>query len=463
MAALTEPPATPAIPARSIGRYELLEPLGRGGMGTVYKARQARLGKLVAVKLLDPARAGRGGAMSRFWREARAAAQIRHPNVVDVFDVGFDDGTAFLVMELLDGQDLAAHLATRGRLSLHEAIEVLAPVLSGVRAAHEAGVVHRDLKPSNIFLARRGRTLVSPVVLDFGVSRLLDDEDLGLATATSVDALIGTAAYVSPEQAKQSRLADDRSDQYALGVILYECVTGQRPFTGASTYELLHAIATARVQRPSELNPSLPEAFDAVVLRALSRDPERRYADLDDFAAALLGFAAPRTWMVWGRELLSVDPGDESPSRSTSPPSELLPVVPPRAPRGPASRSRVLLAFALGALLSAGAVSLGLLGLHGGPSRAAPAATAPGPRAINQQGESRPRTAEPATVAATAAGTLGRGSPLAPRLAEPVTVDSRKSAAPLTKPPRRPTSARSASAEPAAPVELGPNDAPILN
>ncbi|RYZ02010.1 MAG: serine/threonine protein kinase [Myxococcales bacterium] len=419
---------------RSIGRYQLLDVLGRGGMGTVYRARQAHLEKLVALKVLDPLRAGKQGAMTRFLREARAAAQIRHPNVVEVFDVGFDDGNAFLVMELLEGHDLAAHLALKGQLALADALDLLAPVLAGVRAAHEAGVVHRDLKPSNIFLARRGRTLVNPVVLDFGVSRVLDDEELGLATVTSADALIGTAAYVAPEQAKQSRLADDRSDQYALAVILYECVAGERPFRGASTYELLHAIATASVEPPSRHNPALPPAFDQVVLRALARDPEQRFADLDDFSRALMEFAAPRTWAAWGRELTSAD-GEDAPARST--------------PARPRTQPRTLGAFALGAFalgaLTGAALAWGL-GVNRraeGPSRMESVL----PIAPHAPSEARPSPPAAPTAAL-------QGAPLA---SPPLPSPSRAAPRARSLPPARPSaSARSAT------VELGPNDAPIL-
>lgn len=446
MTALSESPAARAALGRSIGRYQLLDVLGSGGMGTVYRARQAQLEKLVAVKLLDPLRAGKQGAMTRFLREARAAAQIRHPHVVEVFDVGFDDGNAFLVMELLDGHDLAAHLAMRGRLELPEALELLAPVLAGVRAAHEAGVVHRDLKPSNIFLARRGRTLVNPVVLDFGVSRLLDDEELGLGTVTSADTLIGTAAYVAPEQAKHSRLADDRSDQYALGVILYECVTGERPFRGESTYELLHAIATAAVPPPSELNPALPPAFDDVVLRALSRDPEQRFADLDDFAAALMAFAAPRTWIAWGRELVSDDEGgvNEDAPR-TAPPSQPRP-APRSSTRRQVSRSGVVGAFALGALSSAAVAWLWSSREPLPPQREAPF---PSP-SVKVDGSSTnasalvaPARSSPPAPASVASSVSGGTTGSKPRAA------TTKSAKPLA------TSSH-------APVELGPNDAPIL-
>lgn len=435
MTALSETLTARATLDRSIGRYQLLDVLGRGGMGTVYRARQAQLEKLVALKVLDPLRAGKHGAMTRFLREARAAAQIRHPNVVEVFDVGFDDGHAFLVMELLEGHDLAAHLALKRPLELADAVEILAPVLAGVRAAHEAGVVHRDLKPSNIFLARRGRTLVNPVVLDFGVSRLLDDEELGVGTVTSADTLIGTAAYVAPEQAKQSRLADDRSDQYALGVILYECVTGERPFRGESTYELLHAIATASVEPPSRCNPALPAAFDEVVLRALARDPEQRFADLDEFAGVLMNFAAPRTWAAWGRELTATE-DEPVAARSRR--------VPPFEPK-----ARVLGAFALGALSSAALV----WGLNTSRSAEPPTRT------------------ESILPIRSGAPPEGRASPLAEAAPvatrEPVVVPlpSTSPASPATRAApraRSPHPARPTSSARSAAVELGPNDAPIL-
>ncbi len=442
MTALSESLAGQPPLGRTIGRYQLLEVLGRGGMGTVYRARQAQLEKLVAVKVLDPLRAGKPGAMTRFLREARAAAQIRHPHVVEVFDVGFDEGSAFLVMELLEGLDLAAHLQKRGRLDLPETIEVIAPVLAGVRAAHEAGVVHRDLKPSNIFLARRGRTLVNPVVLDFGVSRFLDEEELGLSTVTSADTLIGTAAYVAPEQAKQSRMADDRSDQYALGVIVYECVTGQRPFQGASTFELLHAIATASVQAPSALNPSLPPALDEVLLRALSRDPEQRFPDLDAFSGALMAFATPRTWLLWGRELAS-DDGDAAEdelSRHIAPPPRPRLVARRDAPRR-TSPGRLLVAFACGALLSAG---LALLGAPQQEEQHRPAEPPSATRPV-ESASSSPRAA--VTPTSTTAATMSALA-LPPAAPKP-----RVSASRTVKPPSIATS---------APVELGPNDAPIL-
>jgi hypothetical protein len=448
--------------ARTVGRYQLLEPLGRGGMGTVYRARQVQLEKLVAVKVLDPLIASGQAGVTRFLREARAAAQIRHPNVVQVFDVGFDEGAVFLAMELLEGQDLAALLRARPCLPLHEIVELLAPVLAGVRAAHEAGVVHRDLKPSNIFLARRGRTRREPVVLDFGVSRVLLDDELGLTPVTKSETMIGTAAYIAPEQAKHSRLADARSDQYSLGVILYECATGARPFAGQSTYELLHSIATATVCPPSQRNPALPQAFDELVLRTLARDPEQRFEDLDSLARALMAFAAPRTWMAWGRELAAADwaDGDDC---STSPPSR--PLAGPKALAAPAPppvrrRHGLAVAFALGAALSAAPALL----LRRGPAAplSVPLPSAPPPSAQVQAGLG------PSAHDSRLDGSAGGAALVAAvaQQASPSPLESSARSGPVRPPaPRVVPNVRSRSqpvTNKSSQVELGQNDAPII-
>ena len=452
--------AVQATPLRVVGRYQLLEPLGRGGMGTVYRARQVQLEKLVAVKVLDPLIASGQAGVTRFLREARAAAKIRHPNVVEVFDVGFDEGAVFLAMELLEGQDLAALLRSRSGLPLHEVVEILAPVLAGVRAAHEAGVVHRDLKPSNIFLARRGRTRREAVVLDFGVSRVLLDDELGLTPVTASETMLGTAAYIAPEQAKQARLADERSDQYSLGVILYECATGARPFAGQSTYELLHSIATATVCPPSQHNPALPPAFDELVLRTLARDPEQRFEDLDDLARALMAFAAPRTWMAWGRELVAADLAinDDSPthppSQPRAAPKPLATPAPPRARRW----HTPALAFALGALLSGGAAAW--LG-RGHPPGEAPSAQLP---SSHSRAELMPSIA----TAQLDGVTGGSAEPTVAVAGRTSASKPDSSARSMTLRPPAPRAAASLhlrgepTASASSHVELGQNDAPIL-
>ncbi|HET9959502.1 MAG TPA: serine/threonine-protein kinase [Polyangiaceae bacterium] len=458
---------------RSVGRYELLNSLGSGGMGTVFRARQAQLDKMVAVKILDARVASRPGGVTRFLREARAAAQIRHPHVIEVFDVGIDDGVAFIAMELLEGVDLSSLLRDRKRLPLHKALDILMPVIAGVRAAHEAGVVHRDLKPSNLFLARRGRTLVHPIILDFGVSRLLDEDERGVTPVTGSEAMIGTAAYVAPEQAMHGRLADDRSDQYSLGVIVYECVTGVRPFEGQSVYQLLQSIATAEIRPPSQVNPSLPPTLDEVLLRALERDPEARYANVESFAAALLDFAAPRTWQLWGRELLGSAAGSNFDAVSaTAVPSDHDPddaraILAPRPETLWAhARAGLLVGFVAGALVTGSAAwGWSRWRITDEAPLISRAVAGPGPSALT---EIRPLAAvsalRPAAAAEQAplespivelglkASAVPRSLPAKPALANP---------APTKVVQTRPRTEERRTA-PTRGVEFGVNDAPIL-
>jgi serine/threonine protein kinase len=198
------------------------------------------------------------------------------------------DGVPYMVMELLTGVDLAAYLQERGKIPLAEVAGLMLPVASAVHAAHEAGVVHRDLKPSNIFLSRSDGG-ISPVILDFGISKLIGDVDRDL---TASEVLLGTVHYMSPEQTRGGLKASASSDQYALGVVLYECTTGAKPFAGATPYAVMHAIVSARPLPPSALEPSLPPAFDEVVLRAMHRDPKIRFGSVRELGAALLPWAS---------------------------------------------------------------------------------------------------------------------------------------------------------------------------
>lgn len=280
-----------------VGQYVLLREIGRGAMATVYEARHAKLGKRVALKRMHPHLAADATASERFLREGRVAAQIHHDHVVDVFDVGAEDGVPYLVMELLDGVDLAEHLREKRRLSVTEIADVMLPVISAVVAAHDAGVVHRDLKPSNVVLARRGdgtSASIAPTVLDFGISKVTSEVDRDL---TSSEVLLGTVHYMSPEQTRGARNASALSDQYALGVMLYECATGQKPFGGSTPYGLMHAIVSATFTTPRAIVPELPPAFDALVSRAMQRDPAKRFPDARALGAALTPWASDRaTW-----------------------------------------------------------------------------------------------------------------------------------------------------------------------
>jgi serine/threonine protein kinase len=287
-------------------------------MATVYAARHAQLGKHVALKAMHPHLAADPIAAARFLREGKAAAQIHHPHVVDVFDVGMNDGVPFLVMELLDGEDLAALLRERRKMPLEELVGVMMPVLSAVQAAHAVGVIHRDLKPSNVVLARRDDGSVSPTILDFGISKVEGDAIEGDLTASAV--LLGTVHYMSPEQTRGGRNAGPASDQYALGVILYECATGVKPFSGNTPYSLMHAIVSARVQPPSALEPSLPRAFDEVVLRAMHRDPAKRFASVRELGASLLPFASEDVRKRWASDFgVDLEAVGRTPRRRTGP------------------------------------------------------------------------------------------------------------------------------------------------
>jgi serine/threonine-protein kinase len=282
---------------RVLGRYELVRLIGEGAMAAVYEAVHTGLNKRVAVKALLPSVAALPGARLRFLREARAAARVRHPHVVDVTDVDEEGEVSFLVMELLEGETLAAYFARKGALALERAVGILLPVMAGVSAGHEAGVIHRDLKPQNVFLAKDFRGKRVPKVLDFGLSRLVD-ETTGVNVGERTGLRFGSSGYLSPEQANGSK-GDQQSDQYVLGLLLYEAATGRRGHEGESLYDLILSATEARVTPAREHRPDLPPGFEAVLMRALSRDPAARFADLHAFGCALLPFASERTRHRW--------------------------------------------------------------------------------------------------------------------------------------------------------------------
>ncbi len=289
------PFAQPTAPEPAAGdlldeRYRLDRILGRGGMGVVYAARNLRTGKMVAIKWMSVGRRHSAAATTtmaeRFRREARAAASIRHPNVVDVYDVGGPDDAPFLVMELLEGEALSARIR-QGTLPFDEAARVMRGVMRGVSAAHRGGIVHRDLKPDNVFLCAQpdgGASL--PKVLDFGVAAIRGDSAEGLASLTRTGAIIGTPAYMSPEQLT-GRSVDARTDVYALGVMLFEALTAKLPFDAKNASELAVMQATSAPTRVSKLRPELFGACERLMTRALAREASDRYASVDEFAQAL--------------------------------------------------------------------------------------------------------------------------------------------------------------------------------
>ena len=283
------------LPAGSrFGRYIIVKRLGRGGMGTVYEATHAELKKRVAIKMLHARVAQSAEVRARFQREGESAARIQHPNVVDIYDVGTEGSIPYLVMEYLEGHDLGQLLKRKGQLTAHEMADILLPVVCGLDVAHSRGVIHRDLKPSNIFVAKSALGATTPKLLDFGISKIIDEEREAMSGLTSAGTVLGTPYYMSPEQAHAEKVIDGRSDQYSLGVILYQCVTGERPFVADSMYQILHKIVQGEFAPPRERMPDLPPEMEATILRAMARQREDRFPNLLDFGRALLPFASPR-------------------------------------------------------------------------------------------------------------------------------------------------------------------------
>jgi serine/threonine protein kinase len=273
------------------GAYEIVRLAGHGATASVFEATHVSLDKPVAIKLLHEHLAADVQITSRFLREGRVAARLQHPNIVNVLDVGTDQGVPYLVMELLSGSDLRSLLADVGSLSVPHALGFLLPILSALVHAHAAGVVHRDLKPANIFLSRDARDTIVPKLVDFGLSKLAGAAGELSSALTATGLVAGTVLYMAPEQTFGVRNSSPASDQYSLAAILYEAITGVSAFRGDGLYALLEEIRGAPIRPPSAVKPGIPAGFDAVLLRAMDRDPAKRWPTVRDFARALLPFA----------------------------------------------------------------------------------------------------------------------------------------------------------------------------
>ncbi len=285
---------TPELPAPGDlfqGKYRIQKLLGKGGMGAVFSADHEGLGQRVAVKFLLAEAAGNEEANARFKQEARAAAQIQNDHVARVVDVSTDGGLPYMVMEYLDGQDLSQLLEARNTIPPEEACSFLLQAADAIHAAHKAGIIHRDLKPSNLFLAQRSDGTRIVKVLDFGISKAQNSLGPMSGALTSTKAMLGSPLYMSPEQLRSSKSVDARADIWALGVILYELITGAVPYHGDNLGELFAAILEQDPTPVRQRSPHVAPELEAVIMKCLQRQAAARYSSVAELALQLAPFA----------------------------------------------------------------------------------------------------------------------------------------------------------------------------
>jgi serine/threonine protein kinase len=263
--------------AKELGAYDELVLLGRGGMGAVYRAHHPDFGVPVALKVMSPKLADDPDAQARFRREGQILEGLEHPNVIPFLAAGHENGLAFIAMQYIDGEDLAAFVRRRGRLPLAEAAPIIEGVASALDVAHRRGVVHRDIKPANIFIESGGK----PLVMDFGVARMAGDPSAADAS------LVGSLPYIAPEQIQNGDLVDGRADVYALGATVYELVTGRPPFVESTALGLVLAHLHQPPRDPRDYAPELSPIAAAAILKALAKTPAERFETVGELAAAL--------------------------------------------------------------------------------------------------------------------------------------------------------------------------------
>jgi serine/threonine-protein kinase len=424
------------------GKYRLVRLLGSGGMGEVYEAQHAAIGRRFAIKFLHPLLTSNSESVARFQREAQAAGGLENENIAAVVDIGTaDDGAPFLVMEYLEGEDLAKLLVRSGPLSVPRAAYIIIQACRGLAAAHSRGIVHRDLKPENLFICKRndGSDLVK--VLDFGIAKLHTGR-LGTGI-TQTGTTMGTPFYMSLEQARGAREVDHRTDIYALGVILYEILSGAKPHPGESYNEILYHVLSKEPAPLDSIRPSLPSGLSEVVYKAMARETDDRYSSAADFTAALIPFAGRAVTPLRSQVGLAAVPGDTINSPVSlpaiavpAPSTRILPEITEDVPAR--SRSRVIVWVVLAAVVAfLGTLVLWLVLRHE-PAPAPVPAPAPAPA--------------PAPVPVPAPAPAPAPAPVETPL-PPAKIES-----PPGRPPGRPPGQHSPkhTASPAAPAAGGP-------
>src|SRR3984957_16675712 len=301
---------TPASPVYN-GRYELRSQIARGGTAQVYLAHDLLLDRPVALKVLIPELSSDHSFVERFRREAQAAANLSHPNIVPVFDWGESERTYFIVMEYVDGEPLSSIIRTQAPLSGAQAASIAADIAKALAYAHRHGVVHRDVKPGNVLITADGQVKVT----DFGIARAMGNLD---DQVTQTGLVMGTATYFSPEQA-QGLDVDGRSDIYSLGVVLYEMLVGRPPFIGDTPVAIAYQHVQETPPRPRALNPEIPVALEAIVLQAMAKLPAERYQNDDDLRADLERLLRNQTVLATAPSEFAPGPLTEAPPRGAPP------------------------------------------------------------------------------------------------------------------------------------------------
>jgi serine/threonine-protein kinase len=455
-----EPRAHPTLPASGdpiqvgdvvAGKYRVDRLLGEGGMGIVVAATHVQLDERVALKFLRPSVASNPEVVQRFIREARAAVKVRSEHVARVLDVGtLEAGTPYMVMEYLDGQDLSQTIASRGPLPVGETVTYVLQACEAVAEAHSLGIVHRDLKPANLFLARRpnGRPIVK--VLDFGISKVASTADNPALTKAA--AMMGSPSYMSPEQMVAASSVDVRADVWALGVVLYELLTGKLPFVAETMPELVGMILQNGYTPTAALRPDVPPGLQAAIDGCLQKDRVHRYRNVAELAAGIVPFGPPRSDLSLERisHVLGLTTGvDETISASRSPAALVAAQTfsPMISSDAKPARRRLLWLVPAPLLVIAACVAIFFAWTHSIRPVPVPTATATGKMApAAPTGSAEPPAPTLAATASEATATAASVAPLpAPTVLEPPVVPRAAS------PSRRPTAtpAPSASAAPA--------------